>query len=142
MLLTLEREIFTEQSTVGSLSLDGAFECFTLEDVVREGPKVYGKTAIPYGRYEIAINYSNRFRRLMPLLLRVPGFEGIRIHCGNTAEDTEGCILVGSYREEDYVGNSRAAYAILFPKLSRAVMMEKIWIEVKRANISGTGEAA
>ena len=75
--------------------LDGRFGVLHLEDVVRQGEKVPGQTAIPEGIYTVQITFSNRFKRDLPLLLNVPNFEGIRIHPGNTDADTEGCILVG-----------------------------------------------
>lgn len=93
MLLT--REIYNDVTTIGKLFIDGKFFCYTLEDTVRaKGVKVNGKTAIPSGLYKLAINMSTRFKRLMIQLLNVPNFEGVRIHSGNTAKDTEGCILV------------------------------------------------
>ncbi|MCC3159512.1 DUF5675 family protein [Hymenobacter sp. 15J16-1T3B] len=124
MHLTLARTIKTSQSTVGRLAVDGAFECHVLEDVVRPtGVKVYGKTAIPAGTYPVVITYSNRFRRLMPLLVGVPGFAGVRIHSGNTAADTEGCLLVGTYapNQPDWVSKSRDAYAVLYAKIKDAL---------------------
>ena len=82
--------------------------------------KLAGATCIPAGSYPLVINRSARFRRLLPQLLGVPGFEGIRIHPGNTDADTEGCILVGQTRSEDFVGSSRAALRALFTKLQAA----------------------
>ena len=90
MELTLTRTDFTNDSTIGELSVNGKFECFTLEDKVRP-VKIKGMTAIPAGAYEVVINFSERFQRPLPLLLNVPNFDGIRIHAGNTAKDTEGC---------------------------------------------------
>ena len=81
-------------ATTGELYVDGKFVCYTLEDAIRK-EKIKGVTAIPAGTYDVIINMSTRFKRLMPLLLNVPDFEGVRIHPGNTAEDTEGCIRVG-----------------------------------------------
>ncbi|WP_044003040.1 DUF5675 family protein [Hymenobacter swuensis] len=123
MHLTLKRTTFTTESTIGKLSIEGKFECYVLEDVVRKpgAGKVWGKTAIPAGTYPVTITYSNRFRRLMPLLSGVKGFEGIRIHSGNTAADTEGCLLVGTSQAKDFVGNSRAAYAVLYNKLKTSI---------------------
>jgi hypothetical protein len=120
MKIDICREDFTDKSTVGKMFVDGVFECFTLEDVVRNGPKVYGATAIPVGTYSVIIDFSGHFQKELPRILDVPGFEGIRIHCGNTDKDTEGCILLGRTREEDFVGESKLAFASFFPKL-RAV---------------------
>ena len=119
MELKLKRLHKTDKSTIGELSIDGVFECYTLEDVERD-VKVYSKTAIPKGEYKVIINQSNRFKKLMPLLLNVPNFEGVRIHSGNKAEDTEGCILVGQTRSLDFIGNSKKAYDKLFKKMQLA----------------------
>jgi hypothetical protein len=111
MELILQRRWAVQESTLGELFVEEERLCYTLEDVVREGDifqvKVAGKTAIPAGRYRVVIDRSERFSRLasakaghpvdvlLPRLLEVPAFSGIRIHAGNRAEDTEGCILVG-----------------------------------------------
>jgi len=134
MKLKLNRIQFTEKSTIGELWVDDEPDrfCFTLEDVAREaGVKVAGQTAIPAGQYEVVINWSQRFKRPMPLLLNVPNFEGVRIHSGNTAADTEGCILVGFNRAPDFVGNSRQAFDTLFATMQRALQQEeKITIDI------------
>ena len=84
-----------DRNIIGDLFIDGEFFCYTLEDERRaDGVKVYGETAIPTGTYNVKLTKSNRFKRLMPLLLDVPLFKGIRIHGGNTSKDTLGCILV------------------------------------------------
>lgn len=104
--LTLFRFKFGEDSVIGSLSLktDKAeeFLCHTLEDKVREVAnipvrewKIKGSTAIPRGRYEVKKTRSTRFGRDMLQLMDVPGFEGIRIHAGNSAKDVEGCVCTG-----------------------------------------------
>lgn len=130
MKLEVKRLTFSDKSTIGKLFLDGAFFCHTLEDVVRP-EKVYGETAIPEGTYKVKITYSPRFKRDLPLLLNVPGFEGIRIHAGNTHKDTEGCILVGDLAGQDIVWQSRAAFNRLFDKLKAAQNAgEEITIEV------------
>jgi hypothetical protein len=129
MLLTLNREIYTERSTIGSLTVDGKFHSFTLEDCVRP-VKIPGKTAISAGRYEIIINWSARFKRPLPLLLNVPFFAGVRIHAGNTDVDTEGCILVGRTRQVDFIGESRKAFDLLFKRLASATAKEKIYLEI------------
>lgn len=119
--LELKRKWFTPESTIGELFVNGVFECFILEDRYRPGePKVYGKTAIPSGRYEVKITPSPRFKRDLPLLLNVPGFEGVRIHPGNVPADTEGCLLPGKVRDTDRVLESRAAFEALFTKLKSA----------------------
>jgi len=119
MNLVLKRLHKTENSTVGELTIDGLFQCYTLEDIERE-VKVKSETAIPKGTYKVIINRSNRFKRLLPLLIDVPGFEGIRIHSGNSNHDTEGCILVGETRSEDFIGKSRKAFNALFEKMKKA----------------------
>lgn len=134
MHLDLKRTTLTKESTIGELYVDGVFECYVLEDVVRGAGevKVWGKTAIPAGEYRLRVTYSNRFRRLLPLLVNVPGGAirfgtnliddcGVRIHSGNTAADTEGCLLVGLDKKKDFVGRSRDAFSRFFPRLQDAV---------------------
>jgi len=106
--------------TIGTLSIDGTFECFTLEDEIRAGQKIPGKTAIPAGTYKLVLDWSNRFQCTMPHVLDVPGFEGIRIHAGNTAADTAGCLLTGASKTASSVGHSRIAFDALFMKLQSA----------------------
>jgi Family of unknown function (DUF5675) len=121
MELMLQREPSADGCTIGKLSVDGGFECFTLEDVIRDGPKIADRTAVPPGRYRIAITLSHRFGRMLPQLLDVPGFDGIRIHPGNTAADTSGCILVGQSRANDSVSSSRLAMEQLQRKIAGAL---------------------
>jgi hypothetical protein len=118
------------------LLIDGKFYYYTLEDMYRE-KKVKGVTAIPYGTYEVIINFSNRFQKPMPLLLNVPNFEGIRIHNGNTAEHTEGCILVGFTKSKDFIGNSKSAFVQFMPKLQAGLKIGKVFIEITREPIIG-----
>lgn len=120
MRLVLKREIFEKDFTKGRLWIDGAPFCDTIEDTVRDGEKVHGETAVPAGQYDVVITWSPRFRKTLPLVLRVPGFEGIRIHSGNTAEDSEGCIIVGDYTKRGWVSNSRATMTRLMAKLESA----------------------
>lgn len=129
MELKLTRKIFTNKSTIGQLTVDGRPECVTLEDVVRPS-KIQDETAIDAGRYEVVITFSNKFKKFLPLLLNVPKFEGIRIHSGNAAKDTRGCILVGQTEGADFIGNSRVAFDSLFKKLQAASKKEKIFIEI------------
>lgn len=119
MKIAIKRLHKTENSTIGELTIDGKFECYTLEDKERD-VKIKGETAIPTGTYKVIINQSNRFKRLLPLLIAVPNFEGVRIHAGNSNHDTEGCILVGMNRSVDYITKSRKAFDILFKKMQSA----------------------
>jgi hypothetical protein len=119
MKIEIKRLHRTDNSTIGELFIDGNFECYTLEDKERE-IKIKSETAIPKGTYEIIINQSNRFKRLLPLLLNVTNFEGVRIHSGNSNHDTEGCILVGKTRSEDFIGQSRTAFDSLFAKMQKS----------------------
>jgi len=129
MELTLIRKEFTPESTIGELYWNNMFCCFTLEDTVR-AQKIKHKTAIPQGRYEIVVNFSNRFKRLMPLLLSVPNFEGIRIHAGNTAEDTSGCILLGDSKAKNFIGQSRIAYNRFLRELQAELKKGKVFINI------------
>lgn len=132
MEIELQREKSQATFTHGQILIDGKPECFVVEDVVRDGPKVFGKTAIPAGRYRVIITHSPRFRRPLPLLLDVPGFEGVRIHAGNTAKDTEGCLLPGIAKTAKGVANSRLAFSRLFKKIEAALKRgEEVWITIK-----------
>jgi hypothetical protein len=119
MKIEVKRLHRTENSTIGELLIDGVWECYTLEDKERD-VKIKNETAIPRGTYKVIINQSNRFKRLLPLLLNVPNFEGVRIHSGNTNHNTEGCILVGRTRSKDFIGQSRKAFDSLFAKMQKA----------------------
>jgi hypothetical protein len=130
MELKLIRDKFTEESTIGRLLINDVFHCFTLEDKVREN-KIQNVTAIPKGRYEVIINFSNRFKQQMPLLLKVPNFEGVRIHWGNYSKDTEGCILLGTTKGVNMIGNSRTAYAKFMSVLNKVAKTEKIFITIE-----------
>ena len=130
MKILLKRLHKTVNSTIGELSINGKFECYTLEDVERES-KIYGKTAIAKGTYEIVMTMSNRFKIVLPLLLNVPNFEGVRIHAGNSAKDTEGCILLGQTRAIDFIGSSKKAMANFTPKLKKALLTEKVYLTIE-----------
>ncbi len=132
--------------TIGDLTINGIFFCNTLEDTIRklvdlnkdgdfddknEG-KVYGETAIPRGIYKVILSYSNRFKRILPELLSVKGFAGIRIHSGNKAVDTHGCILVGDNTEKGKVTGSRVKELALIKLMQIAIEHgETITIEIK-----------
>lgn len=135
MKLRLVRESFTEESTEGTLYINGEKYCYTLEDMVRTGPKVPGKTAIPYGTYKVILGaFRGDIKRMYPVLLNVPGFSGVCIHGGNTAEDTLGCILVGRNPAGiNSIGDCRAALDPLCNKIAAALKRpEEITIEVTK----------
>lgn len=125
MNILLERKFFTDETTIGNMYIDGKWLCFTLEDKDRKleegGIKIYGKTCIPRGKYLVTLDYSNKYSKIMPHILNVPQFEGIRIHPGNYAKDTEGCVIIGNTRRPDFVGDSRVAFASLMSEMERAV---------------------
>ena len=103
MILTLVRTEALADRTLGVLLADGEHFCHVLEDKIRPGrPKVYGETAIPAGLYRVRLTMSQRFGRIMPQIMDVPGFAGIRMHGGNGPKDTLGCPLVAFNR----VGNA------------------------------------
>jgi hypothetical protein len=93
--------------------------------------KVYAETAIPSGTYKVVITFSPRFKEYMPLLLNVKGFQGIRIHSGNTSAHTEGCLIVGMTTSKDFVGQSKIAYSKLMAKLKKVEKTEEIFISIK-----------
>lgn len=134
MELLLKRNQFHPTSTIGDLFVDGTFECFILEDVVREpGVKVYGKTAIPAGKYEIVLIHSPKFKRVLPMLKDVPMFTGILIHPGNKPEDTEGCLLPGrKIASPTFLSESKLAFNALYPKIEKAIKAgEKVFITIQ-----------
>jgi hypothetical protein len=133
--ITLRRRWFSERSTIGTL-VAGDRSWYTLEDPVRSGPKVPGATAIPAGRYRVLVTWSPRFQRRLPILLEVPQFSGIRIHTGNSPDDTQGCILVGRDRAPDWIGESRAALAEMQPILEAALESGEVWITITDEPVS------
>ena len=144
MELILKRETFTNESTIGSLTINGKFECFILEDKDRGltdsmplaeivATKVYGKTAIPYGRYQIDWTMSARFKVMMPILLNVKGYSGIRIHKGNTEIDSLGCLLCGTKKASNRITESTSATNKLYAKIAEAKKQgKKIYITITK----------
>lgn len=125
MRLELKRIARKKDYTIGKIYANGRYICDSIEDVDRglddsmdlkeiQAKKVYGETAIPTGIYRIKITYSSKYKKQMPLVEDVKGFEGIRIHSGNTAKDSLGCIIVGENKVKGKVINSRATYNKLF----------------------------
>ena len=121
MEIRINRIARKERYTIGNMYVDDTYFCDTLEDADRGlsdtmeideilENKLKGITAIPTGKYDVILSFSPRFKRVLPLLLNVKGFEGVRVHPGNNAEDTEGCLLVGENKEKGKVLNSRATF--------------------------------
>ena len=148
MELILERIAKRKTYTIGRLYIqkrvddeflagtENQYLCDTLEPTWRDyehgAYKVKGRSAIPEGRYAVVISWSPRFKQWLPILLGVPKFEGIRIHAGNTAEDTEGCILVGRNLIVGQVVDSRIWVHRLKQKIVEAKGRgEPVWITIK-----------
>jgi len=132
-IFNLKRKVFTEKSTIGELyGPDGAFWCHTLEDVVRN-QKVYGKTAIPSGFYEVIVGWSPHYQRPMPRILKIPFYEGCLIHPGNTADNSEGCILVGKYDPNiaDFIGVSRDTFDRIFPLIRKLTEHDSLFLTIE-----------
>jgi hypothetical protein len=133
MKLTLARKWFEPTCTIGTLDIDGHAECLILEDVERD-IKIPGETCIPLGTYVIVIDYSERFKRRLPHLLDVPNYTGVRIHPGNSAVDTSGCLLPGLEKYDDSLGHSVMAFDRLFGQLLQAESLQDLMtIEIKHA---------
>lgn len=137
MELKLNRIFLGSSATIGELLVNDKYLCDTLEDRVRpEGEKVYGKTAIPEGTYEMVLSYSPRFKKILPEILNVPNFTGIRIHCGNSSADSSGCVLVGTWdgEKEDWVSDSKMAFNELMSSLQKAAdNKEKVAITINNS---------
>lgn len=129
MKLRLFRKPSSDKNTLGTLYVNGAHECFTLEDPVRE-EKIYGKTAIPFGTYKIDLEVSPKFDRVLPTLKNVPNFTHIRIHAGNTELDTDGCLLVGDRIFMRKLWYSKRALDRLVTKMLQLPKGEEITIEI------------
>jgi hypothetical protein len=144
MNLFIKRRWFTNISTIGELYIDTHWQCYTLEDKMREKFdqekhlwiwrhefKIPAMTAIPSGHYQVIVDFSNRYQRPMPHILNVPDFEGIRIHPGNTAQDTEGCILLGRGKQPDFVTHSRDAFNEFYEKLNHGLEQGKVFLTIE-----------
>ena len=144
----MERGTRADTYTEGTLSFDGEHVCDTIEDCDRDEnrngvfdgdeKKVYGETAIPYGRYRVTLDYSPKFSpryggRKIPFVHDVPGFEGIRIHTGNTADDSLGCIIVGVRVGEGLVAYSKDTFLskVLPPMEAADARGEEMWLTVE-----------
>lgn len=119
----------------GKFFVDGKYLGETLEDPDRRledgGLKINGDTAIPRGKYKVIITFSNRFQKPMPLICDVPGFDGVRIHGGNTEHDTHGCILLGNSRVVGGIAHCAGPNERLMNLLEAAEALgEQVWLEV------------
>ena len=143
MELVLERKWLKSGYTIGNLYVNGRKFSNVLEDEDRglrqdmgldeiDRIKIKGKTAIPVGKYSVGWTWSPRFGRYLPILYNVPGYEGVRIHSGNDAGDTEGCLLPGKNDKVGWVSNSRQYCNELFPQIERAIKRgERVMIEIR-----------
>lgn len=133
--LITERIWKAAEFTIGELSVNGEYLCDTLEDQVRpDGEKVMHETAIPAGTYKVILSYSPTFKKILPEILNVPGFSGIRIHTGNSDKNTSGCILVGTWDSitANWISNSKVAFNKLMVILQKATdNNEEIEITIK-----------
>ncbi len=160
MKLDVVRTQFGKDATNGMLFVDGVFECFTLEDEVRD-IKVMSETAIPLGEYEIKFRniggfdtkykarYGSTFHKGMLELQNVPNFKYILIHTGNTDQHTAGCLLIGETQQDldkgkdGFVGGSGDAYKKFYPKVRDALIAkEKVTIKYSNINLSGLSNKA
>lgn len=118
MRVLVDRKWKKDTYTIGRVYIDGEFYCNSMEDKDRgladwmsvgeiSKKKVYGETAIPTGKYKVTMTYSAKYKRVMPQVMNVKGFAGIRIHSGNTAKDSLGCILLGKNDKPGWISNSR-----------------------------------
>lgn len=141
MNIQLKRIAKRDVYTIGKLYINGEYFCDTIEDKDRgldqsmpvndiKKKKIYGQTAIPTGTYGLVIDYSSRFKKKMAHILNVPGYDGIRIHTGNTADDSLGCIIVGQNKVVGKVINSKVTYNKLFSILQEACNKEKVNITI------------
>lgn len=142
MEILLKRIAKKEAYTIGKLYIDGKYFCDSLEDRDRglaqsmplseiKRKKIKHQTAIPSGTYEIHWNYSPKYRRMMPQIMSVPGFEGVRIHSGNTQQDTSGCILLGKNSVVGKVLNSRVTINKFYPQVKEACKNGKVTITIQ-----------
>ncbi len=128
MKLHLKRTFLGDKYTIGRLTIDDVYFCDTLEDVERD-VKIPKETCIPRGTYKVVMDFSTRFQEVMPHILDVPNFEGIRIHAGNTAADTEGCILLGTNSTPGMVTNSRVIFGLFYDRIKNVKNEITITIE-------------
>jgi hypothetical protein len=128
------RKVLSDNTSIGDVLCDDVWIAKSLEDKTREGPKVPKATAIPCGTYELTIDFSQRFKKLMPHILNVRDFSGVRVHKGNDSEDTEGCPLVGLRSGPDKIWDCQPAYDRFYNLLDTKLKAgEKVFIKVSIA---------
>lgn len=131
MKLQLRRLYPRPDYTIGKLYVDGVYFCDTIEDTDRglyqtmplneiKAKKKQDITAIPYGKYNVVLSMSPRFRKILPEILNVPGFAGVRIHSGNTQYDSSGCLILGKNTVKGKVTNSRYYVSEFIKMLEKA----------------------
>ena len=142
MKLLLLRRFLLPEYTIGSLSIDGIYLCDTIEDKVRDlnhdgdlddpgEEKIFGETAIPYGAYVVKLSMSPKFKRLLPLILDVKHFTGIRIHRLNTAKESHGCIGPGENKTKGRIINSTKYELEIVRRMKAAIKAgEEVFIEI------------
>lgn len=140
MKILVKRVARRDTYTIGKMYLNGKYFCDTLEDKDRglkqsDGVAIIrtlkkpGTTAIPAGNYKVIVNMSPKFKRILPRLLNVPGFDGILIHRGNSDKDSSGCILVGENKVVGKVINS-TGYELKLVKLLSEIQARKEPIDI------------
>lgn len=143
MELILQRFTHDGESTLGMLTLDGAFQCFTLEDAYRK-TKIFGRTRINAGTYSLIprhhgrIQQSHKRRWGHPFVIEianVPLFTDVLIHCGNNHEHTKGCVLVGDIANATWtdmsIGASRVAYERLYGEVCNACSAGSLTLTIR-----------
>ena len=124
MNILVVRDDGNDRRTYGTMTFPDGYVCQTLEDPMRPaGDKITHETAIPPGTYNVLVTRSQRFGKMLPLIVSVPNFSGIRIHSGNTTKDTSGCVLVGTWRGQyDNIVGSRAAMEQVQKRIADALV--------------------
>lgn len=144
MEIFLIRGNFNDEYTEGRLFIGGAYICDTIEDCDRGldngmpeevilKKKVYGKTAIPVGRYKVTIDWSNKFQKNLIRILNVKGYDGIRMHSLNEASQSLGCIGVGKKTSDGWIGESRKTYSIIHKIVEEALRQgDRVYLTIER----------
>jgi len=145
MELLIKRYIYNDSETtggeannIGDFFIDGVFFGYSLEDQIRySDKKVYGETAIPDGRYRVILTRSNRFKRVMPLLVDVPNFSGVRLHGGNSAEDSSGCPLIAFNTDKIKIwGSAEKVLTQRIKDFLNETLEGEIWLTIENAFLS------